>query len=624
MANIADIEREKALKAQNTSTPTSIYRGGVDTPVKEEKKPLFTPKTAEEYKAMAENPANIKPQLPETDEEVVAGNSAIDNLMKAAGVTESGTPLGLEGSAPLSTTEKQSLIDKAKNKGTSWAEKQRTEAIENAALPEQRYDLAGKTLKDANEKGLAANRAIQNAEIPKWKRMTLNDVLFNPEYEGIRDSIVSQAVNARGANFLKGLAGKDSNYASAVDQFNKEQAERYSDAIADRDTRAADVQMADIEAANKRDVGETLQRADFDVDRELDRKGLLFDTETKRQVLNKMAENSQEFAKLYPNPEDRMLLTAYQQYLSGDATMIDSLMSVYGPELVERLGPLMDKMLGGTGEGDEFEGYSDITIGGKVWTPQQMGKLFYEQGDKGVDKLIQSVPLEEQGVIIDALEKNYGIKDPQVKRLRQNYDNRVANQNSSNQNVEETNDRASTLENDIAEIVNNSNLDEKQRRKQLEDLKNQLDADISKNLLADTPALKTARANLDNAIAKNNLAIEVKSINKPLQKNVKLNFDKKGNLNKEDADETLKYFAGLDWNDLINENTGSVTNRAEKLEAVKATSGYKDVLDFFKNPKVQGYAYDKTAGKYYKYAVNKFCEVFGGEPKDYGFLNVTW
>jgi hypothetical protein len=281
-------------------------------------------------------------------------------------------------------------------------------------------------------------------------------------------------------------------------------------------------------------------------------------------------------------------------------------------------------MLGGTEEGDGFEGYSDITIGGKVWTPQQMGKLFYEQGDKGVDKLIQSVPLEEQGAIIEALEKNYGIKDPQVKRLRQNYDNRVANQNSNDQNVAETNDRASSLESDIAGIVNNGNLDEKQKKKQLEDLKSQLDADMSKNLLAETPALKTAKANLDNAIAKNNLAIEVKSINKPLQKNIKLDFDKNGNLNKENADETMKYFAGLDWNKLINENTGSVTSRAEKLEAVKATAGYKDVLDFFKNPKVKAYAYDKDAGKNYKYAVNKFCEAFGGEPKDYGFLNVTW
>lgn len=605
--NTADIEREKALKAQNGGTPA------------EEKKPLFTPKTAEEYQAIKENPTVTTPTL-EGSEEAAGGEDSASSLMKAAGVGESGNPLGLEGAATPKFEKQKSLADKINEKGTDWKEKALAETLEKNATPEQRLDLAGETLEEASQEGLAANKALQNTEIPKLKRATIKDVLFDPAYEGIRDSIIANQIGAVGANFLAGKNIAD----SELNKYNREQAARYSGDVAKRDAAATQAQIDAINAANKRDVGETLQRADFNVDRELDRKGLLFDTETKNQVLKKMAENSQEFAKLYPNPEDRMLLTAYQQYLSGDATMLDSLLSVYGPELAERLGPLMDKLLGGTREGDGFEGYSDITIGGEVWTPQQMGKLFYEQGDKGVDNLIQSVPLEEQGAIIEALEKNYGIKDPQVKRLRQNYDNRVANQDSNNQNVAETNDRASSLESDIAGIVNNGNLDEKQKKKQLEDLKSQLDADMSKNLLAETPALKTAKANLENAIAKNNLAIEVKSINKPLQKNIKLDFDKNDNLNKENADETMKYFAGLDWNKLINENTGSVTSRAEKLEAVKATAGYKDVLDFFKNPKVQAYAYDKTAGKNYKYAVNKFCEAFGGEPKDYGFLNVTW
>lgn len=541
---------------------------------------------------------------------------------------------GEETSGNYVPQPKQTFKDNVKNflgnigsalttKGTSMAEKQRAKAIENSAAPEQRFDLAGNTLEKANEEGLAANRAIQNTEIPKWKRMTLNDILFNPEYDSIRGSIVSQAINARGANFLKGLAGKDSNYASAIDRYNKEQADRYSNAIADRDIRAADVQMSDIEAANKRDVGETLQRADFNVDRELDRKGLLFDTETKRQVLLKMGENAKEFNELYPNPEDRMLLTAYQQYLGGDATMLDSLRSIYGPQLVEKLSLLVNKLMGGNADGTE-DNTPVISFGGHDYTLAELENL----GSTGIwDAMTRAGLLdEEKEQNIAALERRLGTGN-EVKKLRDTFEKAKKGQSLDNaykeQLVAETNERARTLEEDISAIVNNANLNENQKKKKLADLKSQLEGDKSKNLLADTTSLKTATANLDNAIAKNNLAIEVKSINKPLQNNVKLSFDK-GNLNKKDADFSLNYLATLNWNKLINENTGSVTNREQKLEAVMGTTGYKDVVDFLRNPKVQAYAYDKNAGKNYKYTVNNFCQTFGGTPKDYGFLDVTW
>jgi hypothetical protein len=606
--NTADIEREKALKAQNGGTPV------------EEKKPLFTPKTAEEYQAIKENPTVTTPTL-EGSEEAAGGEDAASSLMKAAGVGESGNPLGLEGAATPKFEKQKSLADKINEKGTSWKEKALAETLEKNATPEQRLDLAGETLEEASQEGLAANKALQNTEIPKLKRATIKDVLFDPAYEGIRDSIIANQIGAVGANFLAGKNIAD----SELNKYNREQAARYSGDVAKRDAAATQAQIDAINAANKRDVGETLQRADFNVDRELDRAGLLFDTETKNQVLKKMAENSQEFAKLYPNPEDRMLLTAYQQYLSGDATMLDSLLSVYGPELAERLGPLVDKMLG-IGADKSAEGDAVATsFGGHDYTVGEINNL----GAQGFYDAMTRANLtnEEKEEIIAGLERKYGTGGD-MKKIRRMFENEKKGEALTDEYNEkllaETNDRASSLESDIAGIVNNGNLDEKQKKKQLEDLKSQLDADMSKNLLAETPALKTAKANLDNAIAKNNLAIEVKSINKPLQKNVKLNFDKNDNLNKEDADDTMKYFAGLDWNKLINENTGSVTNRAEKLEAVKATAGYKDVLDFFKNPKVKAYAYDKDAGKNYKYAVNKFCEAFGGEPKDYGFLNVTW
>lgn len=615
----AEKEKEEALK-----TPVST---GADTPTESNQKSLFTPKTGEEYKALAENPADITPTLntPDTEdeEETVDGEKASRGLMKAAGLTEEGLPQGLKGATVSPATKAESFIDKAKRKGTGWAEKQTAKAIENASAPDTRYDLAGNTLAKANEEGLAANRAIQNTEIPKWKRATLNDVLFNPAYEGIRDSIISQAINARGANLLKGLAGRDSNYASAVDRYNKEQADRYSNAIADRDKRAADIQMSDIEAANKRDVGETLQRADFNVDRELDRAGLLYDTETKRQVLNAMIKDSKAFAEKMPNPEDRMLLTAYQQYLGGDASMLDSLLSVYGPQLAEKLSPLVNKLLGVDADNTNEWNTVATSFGGHDYTVGEIENL----GAQGFYNAMTRAGLtnEQKEEIISGLERGYGTTGG-MRELRDAFEGDKKGQAvldaANEQSIKETNERAETLETSITETMNNANLTEKQKKKILTDLQTQLDMDKKRGLLADTQALKTATTNLNNAIAKNNLAIEVKGINTPLQKNVKLKLKRDGKnevLDKKDADSSLSYLSTLSWNKMINDYTGSVPDRATKIEAVKGTQGYQDVVDFLKNDKVQAYAYANKVNNY-KYAVNNFLKTFGGTAQDYGFL----
>lgn len=573
-----------------------------------------------------EKTPEVKTEVPET-EEGTSTDTPVSGLKQAAGITEEGTPEGLEGAAPLSATKEPTFFEKAKKKGTGWGEKQTAKAIENATAPDTRYDLAGDTLERASEEGLAANRAIQNTEIPKWKRATLNDVLFNPEYDGIRDSIVSQAINARGANFLKGLAGKDSNYASAVDRYNKEQADRYSNAIADRDKRAADVQMSDIEAANKRDVGETLQRADFNVDRELDRAGLLYDTETKRQVLNEMIKDSKAFAEKMPNPEDRMLLTAYQQYLGGDASMLDSLLSVYGPQLAEKLSPLVNKMLGGNADNTDEWNSVATSFGGHDYTVGEIETL----GAQGLFDAMTRAGLtnEQKEDIISGLERKYGTKGG-MRDLRNTFEGAKKGEVLTNayneQQIKDTNSAAATLDQNISDIMGNAKLNEDQKKKKLSELKTQLDSNIANNVYAETENMKTARANLNNAIAKNNLAIEVKAINKPLQNNVKLVIKGKGDdatLDKEQTDSSLDYLGKIKWFTMINDYTQSVTDKNMKLDAVRGTQGYQDVVDFLNNPKVRAYAYRDGANKY-KYAVNNFCSTFGGKPEDYGFLNVKW
>jgi hypothetical protein len=600
----ADIEKEKALKSQNTSTPASIYRGGVDTPVKEEKPEPITTADIEKAKAIKPKPnSNLNTQTQ-------------DPSRFGKGVDYSGN---FDPNSVEEPEEKKGFITNLKDKLSSIKQQQTAKAIENARQPATRYNLAGKTLEDANDLGLAANRAIQNTEIPKWKRATINDVLFNPEYEGIRDSIVSQAINARGANFMKGLAGQEGNYESAIDKYNKEQAQRYSDAIADRDTRAADAQMQDLEAANKRDVGETLQRADTVLGRELDRWGLLYDTETKKQVLDQMVKDSKEFANKVSDPADRLLLTAYQQYLSGDASALDSIISVYGPDILGKIDPIINRFLGG--DSDTQTEYPSLTIGNETFTAGEVENL----GFKGLNDRIQKLTPEEQDKVISTMEKQYGTTKT-INQLRAEYNKRVNNAGLEDaynkEQIRLTNERADTLTEDIENILNGG-YSEENRKKKLTELKNQLDRDTSMGMLGDTEKLKTAKTKLDNAIAQANLAVEVKSINPTLTKNVKLKIDNDGVLDKKSANSTLSYLAGLNWNELINKNTQSVTDRTQKLNAVKGTQGYKDVVNFLTNPNVQAYAYGEGKNNY-KYAVDKFLAAFGGEPKDYGFLNITW
>lgn len=598
--NIADIERQKALRA----TPKEITdaqdpaRFGAGT------KPITTSSVADEQRALGESRLPKEENIMEVPETY---NTETQDTSRFTEGEREGDSGNYDPYAGPEKTGMQKFVGDIKGKINDWVDAQTAKAVENATPPETLYDQAGSTLQEADEKGLAASRAIQNAEIPKWKRATINDVLFNPEYKGIRDSIVSQAINARGANFLKGLAGQQGTYESAIDKYNKEQAQRYSNAVADRDTRALEAQLQADEAANKRDVGEVLQRADTYLGRELDRWGLLYDTETKKQVLDQMVKDSKEFAAQVPDPADRLLLTAYQQYLSGDATALDSIVSVYGPEILEKISPLIDKALGSFGSSNTEKTYPDIKIGDKTYTQGELNTLGWQR----IDKLIEALPLEEQKEVVENFEKIYG-NDAWVNKLRNNYDGRVRVKEEQEKLEKVSNEKAEEVSTDVADILNNYS--GKDRIKRLETVKSELDRNISVGGVIENAAIKTAKANLNNEIAKAKLSEEVKGINKPLQNQVNI----------KDPSKTLNSLAKLGWERLIASNTGSVTDRAMKLDAVKGTDGYKTVLDFLKDPSVQN-SMTKNMNDYknYYYATKNFLDTFGGTADDYGFYKIS-
>ena len=580
-------------------------------------KPNLTDATAQAQQKIEEERAAKKARADEYIKAHNYGDVTIPEINGTAGLPETGIQKSVV------PENKTSVTDNAKNAVSNFTDEQTQKAIKNATPPEVDWAKAGETLKESHEKGLQANRAIQNSEIPKWKRMTINDVLFNPEYEGIRDSIASQAVNARGANFLKGLAGKDGNYTSAIDQYNNQQAQRYSDAVADRDKRALEAQLQADEAANKRDVGAVLQRADTYLGRELDRWGLLYDTETKKQVLFQMIKDSKEFDRLVPDPQDRLLLTAYQQYLSGDATALDSLVSTYGTDLVEKIDGLY-KIIKGYFDGDAGKEYPDIKIGDTTYTAAQLENLDWT----GIDDLIKDMPYEEQIAVYNDLVKNLPMTDNAKRKLRNSIETRKSqgetNEKYLEQQKAETDKKAATVQETMNSILN-GNYSEKQKRDKLKDLQNDLARAEGNKDFVDTEKMQGVRAKLKEEVAKAELATEVTSINNPLKKNVKLQISKDGMLDEKSANSSLDYLAKLNWWDTINKNTQSVTDKGQKLDAVRGTQGYADVVNFLNNAKVRDYALtNETAASNYKYAVNKFTETFGGEPKDYGFLNITW
>lgn len=488
-------------------------------------------------------------------------------------------------------------------------------------IPETRYDLAGKTLQKSSDLGLAANRALQNAEIPKLKRQTIKDIITNPEYEGIRDSIVANHLGAVGANFLTGKNIAD----SELNKFNRQQAERYSSDVAERDKQATAAQLDAINAANKRDIGEELQWADTVAGREMDRWGLMYDTDTKKQILDKMIKDSQTFNEQVPNAEDRAILTAYQQYLSGDATALDSLITTYGIKGIEKLGQLVDWLTNTftpNGDGEEDKKYPDTQIGDKTYTLEELVALDID----GVDEILQGLPYEEQIEAIDRMEANYE-KSKFTKTLRQKAEEREKASHYGEEQIRISDERADSLADEI-NVIENSGYTAKQKRDKLIALKGEIDRQIERgkndpaNGYVETQKLKTARANLNNRIAKAKLAIEVEGVNTPIKKNVNLAFDKNDNLKTDDADSSLKYLAKLNWyTNLIVPYTQSVSDRADKLDAVRGTDGYQSVITFLSNPKVQEYATSNNAAKSnYKYAVSKFLSTFGGTAKDYGFI----
>lgn len=488
-------------------------------------------------------------------------------------------------------------------------------------IPETRYDLAGKTLQKSSDLGLAANRALQNAEIPKLKRQTIKDIITNPEYEGIRDSIVANHLGAVGANFLTGKNIAD----SELNKFNRQQAERYSSDVAERDKQATAAQLDAINAANKRDIGEELQWADTVAGREMDRWGLMYDTDTKKQILDKMIKDSQTFNEQVPNAEDRAILTAYQQYLSGDATALDSLLTTYGIKGIEKLGQLVDwitNTFSPSGDEEEEQKYPDTQIGDKTYSLEELTRLDID----GIDEILQGLPYEEQIEAIDRMEANYG-KSKFTKTLRQNAEGREKASHYGEEQIRLSDERADSLADEIS-AIENSGYTAKQKRDKLIALKDDIDRQIERgkndpaNGYVETQKLKAARINLNNRIAKAKLAIEVEGVNTPIKKNVKLAFDKKNNLKTDDADSSLKYLAKLNWyTNIINPYTQSVTDRAEKIDAVRGTEGYKSVVNFLTNPKVQEYATSNSGARSnYKYAVDKFLATFGGTAKDYGFI----
>lgn len=600
----ADIEREKALKARNTQqTPTSQYRGEVE----EDPQPKFTPKTADEYKDIIRNPSDITPNVKSEMPEPITRKGTVEDLAKVSGVDLSEKP----------TTQTEGVAE-----DTSDYIGKREQTTQDT------LDKIN-TIKEAQRKGKEAGKAIQNTEIPRMKRMTFKDIINNPEYEGIRGSLMANALGAGVGNALT----RSNDYNSAMNQYNQEQAQRYSNAIADRDLRSAEAEMQAIEAGNKRDVGQTLQWADTEAGRAMDRYGLLYDTETKKQLLDQMVADSKSFAEKVSDPEDRMMLTAYQKYLSGDASMLDSLISTYGITAIDKLSDLVDWVMSG-GKKEPKVDSPVITIGGTGYTNAQLNNLKKE----GINEFVSRLPIDQQQAVLDELRTSwtptFGDNTKEMDWLQKQYEGRKAYQEGSDEAqrrlAEESKaheqERIKDLKDEISFAQGKKSYDD--RIKAYNNIIDGYNTKVSRNEYIPSQTEEDLIEKVRGYIENEKIGKEAKTFDKFADSYVKdKNLSKYDKIDGKDVLNSLKYISNKDedgnyWlSNFVDNSLVSEPDRAKRIEAVKNTQGYKRIKNYLSHDNMKSYVLNNPNYRYlYDTAVDAFLNVFGGERPDYGFL----
>lgn len=199
--------------------------------------------------------------------------------------------------------------------------------------------------KKGAEAGATASQSIQNAEMPKYKRATFKDILFDPQFEGKRDSLLANAIGTALGSGIARIGGTDLGVKSALQQYNEAQAQNYAQMQADKDQRALEADIASRETMNAQKVAMEARLADTVADRYIKEYNATEDAKIKKEVLEQMAKDSEVWANL--GDKEKLDLAAYMGIVSGNYSLTDLLIQKYAPGMLDMLDALMDKLTNG-------------------------------------------------------------------------------------------------------------------------------------------------------------------------------------------------------------------------------------------------------------------------------------
>lgn len=212
-------------------------------------------------------------------------------------------------------------------------------------------------LQEGADTGRKASEVIQDADIPKYKRATFKDLMYDPKWEGKRDSLIGNAIGTALGSGLARTGGTDLGVESALSKYNKEQMANYSAMQADKDQRALDANLSDIETLNAQKVAMEANLADTIANAYIERYNTLQTNETKRQLINQMVKDSD---KLFNDPKllggknsDQKILNlaTLMGLYAGDFSISARLIQKYAPQLIATFDQLMNKLTGGKWDG---------------------------------------------------------------------------------------------------------------------------------------------------------------------------------------------------------------------------------------------------------------------------------
>ena len=245
------------------------------------------------------------------------------------------------------------------------------------------------------EQGDTARQAIENAKLPKYKRITLKDILNDPQFEGKRDSLIANAIGTALGSGLARTGGTDLGVKSALQENNDTQAQNYAEMQAEKDKRALEAGVAPIETLNAQQVAMEATLADTVANAYIERYKATEDAETKRVVLEQMLEDSDRiFNELIEKGEagDEQIinLATLMGLYSGDFSLTSRLIQKYAPQLIDVVERAVKKLTGQDTGDEDPEKKNDlpqwvidgnyntdgkgnlVTFGGNTATPEEI------------------------------------------------------------------------------------------------------------------------------------------------------------------------------------------------------------------------------------------------------------